>query len=63
MIRRLLDAFGPDRLMWASDSPFQVLEGHRYQDSIDLIRTRVDFLSAMDRDWLLRRTAEKTFFS
>jgi predicted TIM-barrel fold metal-dependent hydrolase len=63
MIRRLLDAFGPDRLMWASDCPFQVLEGHRYQDSIDLIRRRVDFLTATDRDWLLRRTAEKTFFS
>ena len=45
MIRRLLDAFGPDRLMWASDSPFQILEGHRYQDSIDLFRTRVDFLA------------------
>jgi len=63
MIRRLLDAFGPDRLMWASDSPFQILEGHRYQDSIDLIRTRLDFLSDTDRDWLLRRTAEKIFFS
>jgi predicted TIM-barrel fold metal-dependent hydrolase len=63
MIRRLLDAFGPDRLMWASDGPFQVLEGHRYRDSIELIRTRVDFLTAADRDWMLCRTAENTFFS
>jgi predicted TIM-barrel fold metal-dependent hydrolase len=62
MIRRLLDAFGPERLMWASDCPFQVMGGHRYQDSIDLIRQRLDFLSATDRDWLLRRSAEQLFF-
>jgi predicted TIM-barrel fold metal-dependent hydrolase len=62
MIRRLLDAFGPARLMWASDSPFQVVGGHCYRDSIDLVRNRLDFLSPTDRDWLLRRTAEQTFF-
>jgi predicted TIM-barrel fold metal-dependent hydrolase len=63
MIRRLLDSFGPERLMWASDSPFQVIEGHRYRDSIELIRQGLDFVTAADRQWLLRRTAEKTFFS
>jgi predicted TIM-barrel fold metal-dependent hydrolase len=63
MIRRLLDAFGPERLMWASDSPFQVIHGHQYRDSIDLIRTHLEFLSDGDRQWLLRKTAEQTFFS
>jgi predicted TIM-barrel fold metal-dependent hydrolase len=63
MIRRLLDAFGPERLMWASDSPFQVIGGHRYEDSIGLIRSRLDFLTHGDRQWLLRRTAERVFFS
>jgi len=63
MIRRVLDAFGPERLMWASDSPFQVIGGHRYADSIDLLRSRLDFLTPTDRAWLLRRTAEQTFFS
>ncbi len=62
MIRRLLDAFGPERLMWASDSPFQVIGGHHYADSVNLIRQRLDFLTAADRDWLLRRTAEQVFF-
>ena len=62
MIRRLLDAFGPERLMWASDSPFQVIGGHHYADSVDLIRQRLDFLTATDHDWLLRRTAEQAFF-
>ena len=49
MIRRLLDAFGPERLMWASDCPFQVDPGHTYRDSIDLVRERLDFLSAGDK--------------
>ena len=32
-------------------------------DAIALIRNRLDFLSATDRDWMLRRTAEKVFFA
>lgn len=63
MIRRVLDAFGPERLMWASDGPFQVLRGHTYRDSIELIRSRLDFLTDTDRQWLLRKTAERVFFS
>jgi len=62
MIRRLRDAFGPERLMWASDSPFQVIGGHHYRDSVELVRERLDFLTPTDRDWLLKRTAEQTFF-
>ena len=63
MIRRVLDAFGPERLMWASDGPFQVMNGHTYKDSIDLVRRRLDFLTDDDRDWLLRKTAQRVFFS
>ena len=63
MIRRVLNAFGPQRLMWASDCPYQVVNGHTYANSIDLIRTRLDFLTPTDRDWLLRKTAERTFFA
>ncbi len=63
MIRRLLDAYGPERLMWATDCPYQVQQGHTYADSIALIRDRLDFLSAGDRAWLLRKTAEQVFFS
>lgn len=61
LIRRLYDAYGPQRLMWASDCPFQVAE-HSYADSIGLVRDRLDFLSASDQDWLLRKTAERVFF-
>lgn len=63
MIRQLRDAFGARRLMWASDCPFQVVEGRTYADSIALIRDRLPFLSAEDREWMLRKTAEQVFFS
>jgi hypothetical protein len=49
--------------MWASDCPFQVDPGHNYHDSIALIRDRLDFLTAEDKDWMLRGTAEKVFFA
>jgi predicted TIM-barrel fold metal-dependent hydrolase len=62
LIRRVVEAFGPRRCMWESDCPFQVQNGHTYRDSIDLIRTRLKFLSAEDRECLLRRTAEEFFF-
>ena len=63
MIRRLYEAFGPQRLMWASDSPYQLVgEGNTYEASIALIRDRMDF-SADDCDWLLRKTAEAVYFS
>jgi predicted TIM-barrel fold metal-dependent hydrolase len=63
MIRRVLDAFGVDRSMWASDSPYQIGGGHTYAASIELVRDRLDDLSEGDRQWLLRKTAEKVFFA
>jgi predicted TIM-barrel fold metal-dependent hydrolase len=63
MIRRVLDAFGPERLMWATDGPWQVMDGHTYRDSIDLIRVRLDFLAEADRQWILHDTARHVFFS
>lgn len=63
MVRKLLDAFGPERLMWATDCPYQVQEGHTYEDSIRFVREGLDFLSDGDRDWILRKTAEKVYFS
>jgi predicted TIM-barrel fold metal-dependent hydrolase len=62
MIRRLVDSFGPKRLMWASDSPYQLQGVNTYKASIGLVRDRLDFLSKADREWLLARTAEAVFF-
>ncbi|HVK09211.1 MAG TPA: amidohydrolase family protein [Gemmataceae bacterium] len=62
MVRRLLDAFGPRRLMWASDAPYQVQGVNTYKASISLVRDRMDFLSKPDREWLLGKTGEAVFF-
>jgi predicted TIM-barrel fold metal-dependent hydrolase len=61
MIRQVYDAFGPERLMWATDCPFQVVD-HTYQQSIDLVLHGLDFLKADDKEWILRKTAERVFF-
>jgi predicted TIM-barrel fold metal-dependent hydrolase len=63
MIRECRDSFGAKRLMWASDCPFQVDPGHNYHDSIALIRDRLEFLTAEDKEWMLGKTAERVFFS
>lgn len=62
MIKQLLGAFGRQRLMWATDCPFQVQAGHTYRDSIELVRSRLDFLADVDRAWLLEKTAQRVFF-
>jgi predicted TIM-barrel fold metal-dependent hydrolase len=62
MFRRLLESYGARRLMWASDCPFQVAGGHQYPPSIDFIR-QMPMLSNDDREWILGRTAEETFFA
>lgn len=61
LIRRVLQAFGSRRLMWESDCPFQVVD-HTYEDSIALVRDRLDFLNEGDREWILGRTAEHLLF-
>ncbi len=63
MIKRVVQEFGADRLMWASDCPYQVEAPHQYEPSVALIRDRADFLTDADRQAMLRGTAEKVFFS
>jgi predicted TIM-barrel fold metal-dependent hydrolase len=63
MIRRLCDVYGVERLMWASDAPYQTVEPNTYADSLRLVREQLDFLSAEDRQHLLKKTAEKVFFT
>src|SRR6185503_5079311 len=62
LIRRVLDAFGVERCMWASDSPYQVQQPNTYPASIALIRDRLGGISSGDRQWLLTKTAERVFF-
>lgn len=62
VIKSLTEAYGPQRLMWASDAPFQVQDGHQYTSSISLVRDHLPFLSESDREWLLGKTAGEVFF-
>lgn len=61
LIRRVVQAFGSRRCMWESDCPFQVVRD-TYEDSIALIRDRLDFLNDDDREWMLRGTAQRLLF-
>jgi len=62
LIERVYNAFGPERLMWGSDCPYQVAGEHNYGDSFALIDRHLAFLSSSDRDQILRNTAKKVFF-
>ena len=67
MIRRLRDAYGSKRLMWATDCPYQLDKGpageaHSYAASLELVRDRLDFLSREERLDILRNTARRVFF-
>ena len=61
MIGCIIDAFGPERCMWGSDSPYQVVK-ETMEDSISVVRDKLG-LSESDRDQILRGTAERLFFS
>ncbi len=61
LIKRVVQAFGPDRCLWESDCPFQVAQD-TYADSLTLIRDKLDFLNADQKKWLLYRTAEQLLF-
>ena len=63
MIKRVVDAYGPERCMWESHCPFQVQPPHKYDDSVALIRDHADFLSESDKEHILVTTAEKFFFN
>lgn len=62
VIRQVWEAFGSDRLMWASDCPYQV-QSETYEDGIAPVRDRLEFLSEDDRTAILSRTAERVFFA
>lgn len=63
LIEKVIKAFGVERCMWESDSPFQVVGDNSYAASIELIKTGLKFLKDADREWLLRKTAESVLFS
>jgi predicted TIM-barrel fold metal-dependent hydrolase len=58
MLERLVDAFGPDRLMWGSDWPW--IGSDAYAAELDSVAS-LPFLDEDSREWLLGRTAARVF--
>jgi predicted TIM-barrel fold metal-dependent hydrolase len=59
-VKRLYDAFGPRRLMWATDWP--IIEGwSTYDKALTVVRDEMKFLNAEDREWMLSKTIERVW--
>lgn len=59
-VYRLLEAYGPERLMWATDFPFIVAQCG-YERGLTLLTREIPGLDATTLSWLLGGTAEKVF--
>ena len=62
LIRRVVDAFEPQRCMWESDAPKQAKDGHTFEAAVAIIQDHADFLSESDKQQILVKTAEDFFF-
>jgi predicted TIM-barrel fold metal-dependent hydrolase len=62
MIRQVVEAFGPQRCMWETDSPWEVVRGS-YAASLTLIRDRCTSLPPENKRHIPRPTAEDFLFS
>ncbi len=59
-VKRLYDAYGPQRLMWATDWP--IVEGHStYARALSVVRDDMKFLNAEDKQWILSKTIERVW--
>ncbi|HTP36253.1 MAG TPA: amidohydrolase family protein [Candidatus Acidoferrales bacterium] len=60
-IRRLYDAFGPQRLMWATDWPIIENSKATYDQALKVVRDEMEFLNADDKSWILSKTVERVW--
>ena len=60
LVKRLYDAFGPKRLLWASDWPI-AKDRATYQQRLAVVRDDMTFLTAEDKRWLFGKTAERVW--
>ena len=56
-VKRLYDAFGPQRLMWSTDWPI-VNSRASYTQALEVVKDQMDFLNADDKSWMLSKTIE-----
>jgi L-fuconolactonase len=59
-VKRLYHAYGPQRLMWATDWP--VIESRStYSKALTAVRDEMKFLNADDLSWILSKTIERVW--
>lgn len=60
-VRRLHEAFGPQRLMWATDWPIVENSHATYDQALTVVRDEMKFLNDDDRRWMLSKTIERVW--
>ena len=61
-VKRLYDAFGPQRLMWATDWPIvENTPGATYARALSVVRDEMKFLNDEDKSWMLSKTIERVW--
>ena len=60
LARRLYDAFGPQRLMWATDWPI-VENVATYEQALTVVRDDMKFLNDDDKSWILNKTIQRVW--
>ena len=60
-VKRLHEAFGPQRLMWATDWPIIENSNATYDKALTVVRDEMKFLNADDRHWILSKTIERVW--
>jgi predicted TIM-barrel fold metal-dependent hydrolase len=59
-VKRLYDAFGPQRLMWATDWPISE-PLCTYAQALSVVRDDMKFLNDEDKQWMLSKTIERVW--
>jgi L-fuconolactonase len=59
-VKRLHAAYGPQRLMWASDWPVD-LSLTTYDKALSVVRDDMKFLNAEDKSWILGKTVQRVW--
>jgi predicted TIM-barrel fold metal-dependent hydrolase len=59
-VKRLYAAFGPQRLMWATDWPI-VENVSTYERALRVVRDEMKFLNAEDKNWIMNKSIERVW--
>lgn len=60
-VAALWDAFGPQRLMWATDFPLLVRAGEPYEAALNIFDHHLPSATPEEREWLMGQTALSLF--